>query len=249
MSTNTELPEAKRLIKAIQQPMVDRALWIADAVIELHRQHKAVEALASESISNAQMVVKLQSLLDANISLNERLQAQLAAAQGQTKTRAEECRGYALLGTGQYCIKHTLDFDHELGAELLITLATDEDKSGNRQVGESRDDPEPGKPIQPEDMVIRIGFLSERGLFALEDQLAWIRKLHFAAAPIPQQVAQQAQPERAPSGIEFTADEKQALIELAELSGHSSDDFEPECPACTAWAKLTAALKQGGQHD
>ena len=98
------------------------------------------------------------------------------------KTRAEECRGYALLGTGQYCIKHTPDFQPELGAELIITLATDEDKSGNRQVGESRDNPEPGRPIQPEEIVIRIGFLSERGLFALEDQLAWIRRLHFSEA-------------------------------------------------------------------
>jgi hypothetical protein len=98
------------------------------------------------------------------------------------KTRAEECRGYALLGTGQYCINHTLDFHPELGAELIITLSTDADKSDNRQVGESRDNPEPGKPIQPEEMVIRIGFLSERGLFALEDQLAWIRRLHFPDA-------------------------------------------------------------------
>ena len=128
-----------------------------------------------------------QNTIEALIAERDALAAQLAAAQEQTKTRAEECRGYALLGTGQYCINHTTDFDHELGAELIITLATDEDKSGNRQVGESRDNPEPGKPIQPEDMVIRIGFLSERGLFALEDQLAWIRKLHFAAAPIPQQ--------------------------------------------------------------
>ena len=60
--------------------------------------------------------------------------------------------------------------------------------------------------------------------------------------------AQQAQPERAPSDLDLTSDEQQALIDLLVLDGHSSDDFEPECPSCTAWEKLTAAIKQGGQR-
>jgi len=89
-------------------------------------------------------------------------------------------KGYALLGSGLYAINHSADFDPALGAELIITLATEEEKAG-REIGESRDYPEGRPPIQSDDMVIRIGFLSERALFALEDQLSEIRKLHFTA--------------------------------------------------------------------
>lgn len=98
------------------------------------------------------------------------------------QTEAEKCRGYALLGTGNYCIDHTPDFDKELGAEILITLATDADRSNNRQIGEARDNPPNAPPIQPNEMVIRIGFLNERGLFALEDQLRMLREIHFPVA-------------------------------------------------------------------
>jgi hypothetical protein len=93
-------------------------------------------------------------------------------------------KGYALLGTGNYVINHTADFHPELGAELVITLATDADRSGNRQIGESRDNPDDAPPIQPDEMVIRIGFLNERALFALEDQLRQLRAVHFAG-PAP----------------------------------------------------------------
>lgn len=89
-------------------------------------------------------------------------------------------KGYALLGTGNYVINHSADFDPELGAELLITLATDADRTGGRQIGESRDNPNDAPPIQADDMVIRIGFLNERALFALEDQLRMLRAVHFA---------------------------------------------------------------------
>lgn len=88
-------------------------------------------------------------------------------------------RGYALLGTGNYCINHSAEFSSKLGAELVITLATDADKSGNRQIGESRDNINDTLPIQADEMVIRIGFLNERGLFALEDQISKLRALHF----------------------------------------------------------------------
>lgn len=95
----------------------------------------------------------------------------------------KQCRGYALLGTGNYLLNHSDDFHPELGVELIITLATAKDKEGNRQIGETRDNPHHRQPIQPEDMVVRIGFLNERGLFALEKQLAEIRKQFFADRP------------------------------------------------------------------
>lgn len=139
----------------------------------------ALAAMTDDGRSDTCIVIRAQELAAAmNAAIKHYLEAQPEPA----KTRVEECRGYALLGTGQYCINHTANFHPELGAELIITLATDEDKSDNRKVGESRDNPEPRKPIQPEEMVIRIGFLSERGLFALEDQLARIRRLHFSEA-------------------------------------------------------------------
>jgi hypothetical protein len=121
----------------------------------------------------------------------DQLRTAVAAALGrgavpQGYVLAPEWRGYALLGSGQYLINHSADFDPDLGAELIITLATDEDREGDRQIGESRPTKNPGESIQADDMVIRIGFLSERGLFALEDQLSEIRKLHFAAAPSPE---------------------------------------------------------------
>jgi hypothetical protein len=140
----------------------------------------------------------------------DQLRTAVAAALGrgevpQGYVLAPEWRGYALLGSGRYLINHSADFDPDLGAELIITLATDEDREGDRQIGESRPTKNPGEPIQADDMVIRIGFLSERGLFALEDQLSEIRKLHFAAAPSPE--ATQPTQAEAPSEAETLLDE------------------------------------------
>lgn len=105
----------------------------------------------------------------------------------------EQFRGYALLGSGKYMLNHSDDFHPELGAELIITLATEKDKEGNRQIGETRDNPDHRQPIQPEDMVVRIGFLNERGLFALENQLAEIRKQFFADDKSPASAHQPAE--------------------------------------------------------
>jgi len=91
-------------------------------------------------------------------------------------------RGYAALGTGQYVINHSAA---GYPAELVITLATEADKAG-RQIGESRDNQPDAPLIQADEMVIRIAFTSERGLFALEDQLAWIRRVHFPCPPAPE---------------------------------------------------------------
>ena len=108
------------------------------------------------------------------------------AAQEKPAPESAPARGYAALGTGQYAINHSRA---GYPAELCISLASDEDKSGNRQVGESRDNP-PDSEIRAEDMLIRIAFTSERGLFALEDQLAWVRRVHFPeSAPAPEPVA------------------------------------------------------------
>lgn len=94
-------------------------------------------------------------------------------------------RGYAALGTGQYVINHSAA---GYPAELVITLATEADKAG-RQIGESRDNQPDAPLIQADEMVIRIAFTSERGLFALEDQLAWIRRVHFPCPPAPEPTA------------------------------------------------------------
>lgn len=97
-------------------------------------------------------------------------------------------KGYALLGSGQYLINHAANYDPELGAELIITLATEKDREGGRKIGESRPNAEDSPPVQPEEMVIRIGFLNGDALFALEDQLADVRKvLEAAGKAAPQQ--------------------------------------------------------------
>jgi len=153
----------------------------------------------------------LQQALDALIVAREAVDFhssglyQISAAISAIKAQQEQpapdltqdplhgARGYALLGTGNYCINHSAEFSSRLGAELVITLATDADKSGNRQIGESRDNTNDTPPIQADAMVIRIGFLNERGLFALEDQISKLRALHF-----PDSKAQQEQPAQKP---------------------------------------------------
>ena len=83
-------------------------------------------------------------------------------------------RGYANLGTGQYCINHSRS---GVPAELVITLATDEEKAG-RAVGEERDNA-PDAVIQPDAMCVRLRFWSVAGLDALEQQLRYLRDVHF----------------------------------------------------------------------
>jgi hypothetical protein len=95
-------------------------------------------------------------------------------------------KGYALLGTGMYSLNHSAaPADPELGAEFFITLATDEQKSGNRQIGERRANDVRHDPVQPEEMVLRIGFLTPQALYALEDQLRLLRAEHFPASASP----------------------------------------------------------------
>jgi hypothetical protein len=93
-------------------------------------------------------------------------------------------KGYALLGdparTGGYVMEHSAaPPDPELGAEFIIRPATEKDRDGGRQVGETR--PTDGGPIQPETMAIRIGFLNVAALDALEAQLRVLREENFPA--------------------------------------------------------------------
>ncbi|UXY14779.1 hypothetical protein N8I74_15860 [Chitiniphilus purpureus] len=106
-------------------------------------------------------------------------------------------KGYALLGNGDYLINHSAPpIDAGLGAEIVITNATTADKSGNRQVGESREN-SPGKGIAADAMVIRIGFLNMAALDALEGQLRMLRRAHWpksdeaepAAPQVPSRMA------------------------------------------------------------
>ena len=92
-------------------------------------------------------------------------------------------RGYALLGTRNYLLNHSAaPTDPELGAEFFITFASEADKSGNRQVGESCDTDLESGPIEAKDMVLRIGFTCHEAVDALTDQLALMRKENFPDA-------------------------------------------------------------------
>lgn len=93
-----------------------------------------------------------------------------------------DCRGYALFGTGRYILNHTsAPVDPQLGAEVIVTLATDKDREGGRKIGESRDTDPDAPAIQPGEMVIRMGFLVPEAIDALEDQLICLRRENFPA--------------------------------------------------------------------
>lgn len=83
-------------------------------------------------------------------------------------------RGYANLGTGMYCITHT---DAKTPAELIISMATEDDKSNNRRVGESRF--KDAHVIYPINIAVRIRFQTVEALDALEHQLRELRVEHF----------------------------------------------------------------------
>ena len=137
-----------------------------------------ITTVSDKEIAQAATIEQLRQEVTAWSVTAENLEAERDALKAQEYPPA--WRGYALLGSGNYVINHSRDFDNDLGAELIITFATEADRAGNRQIGESRMNPTDVPPIQAKDMVIRIGFLSERGLFALEEQLQFIRDTHFS---------------------------------------------------------------------
>jgi hypothetical protein len=83
-------------------------------------------------------------------------------------------RGYACLGIGAYVINHSAKGEP---AELVISVATDKEKAG-RTVGDSRNNA-PGAMVQPEAMAVRLRFENVAGLDALEQQLRFVRSVHF----------------------------------------------------------------------
>ena len=124
-------------------------------------------------------------------------------------------KGYALFGTGQYVLNHTAaPMDPELGAEILVTLATDKDREGDRKIGESRDTDPNAPPIQPQDMVIRMGFLCPEAIDALEDQLILLRRENF---PETKPLAQRAV--EGPLGAQQQDDVPAPPEPVAEVTG------------------------------
>ena len=92
-----------------------------------------------------------------------------------TACGSEKTLGYALLGSGQYlldCSKVANGYP-----ALIVSLATEEQKKG-RVVGDTRVN-EPGRMIQPEDIVVCFEFQTLAGLEALEQQLRFLREEFF----------------------------------------------------------------------
>lgn len=95
--------------------------------------------------------------------------------EGESRVWAPDYRGYAHLGTGQYLLHSSAVGEP---AELVISVATEEEKAG-RVVGDRiANGPNPA-PIQPEAMAVRLRFSSVAGLDTLEAQLLELRKDHF----------------------------------------------------------------------
>ena len=97
-------------------------------------------------------------------------------------------RGYAALGTGQYLL-NACPATEVLPAELVISIATEEEKAG-RVIGDLKD-VEPGTEIDPSSMAVRLAFFSVSGLDALEQQLRILREESFPnTTPQPDRVAE-----------------------------------------------------------
>jgi len=157
----------------------------------------------------------------------ERLAAQ-AAPTDTEMVLVPPWKGYALLGTGNYILNSSAaPPDPKLGAEFFITFATDADKSGNRQVGETRANDPNAAPVQPEEMVLRIGFLTPQALCALEGQLRVLREENFpesvAAQPSQAPVVQAMQPTQA---VRMLTDDEQAAIIDMHSTGRAQGDHE-----------------------
>ena len=97
-------------------------------------------------------------------------------------------RGYAALGTGQYLL-NACPATEDLPAELVISIATEEEKAG-RVIGDLKD-VEPGTEIDPSSMAVRLAFFSVAGLDALEQQLRILREESFpSTTPQPDRTAE-----------------------------------------------------------
>ncbi len=98
---------------------------------------------------------------------------QAAYADGRAdEAEALAHRGYALMGAGAYIL--TVCDGDERGPELVISLATDEERAA-RTVGDLRDVVR-GQEIPLERTAIRLQFASIAGLDAVEQQLRFLRE-------------------------------------------------------------------------
>lgn len=91
---------------------------------------------------------------------------------------APHYRGYARLGSGQYMLQHSAKGEP---AELIISIASEAQKA-EREIGEVRETPTPPPLVYPEEMAVRIEFTTAQALFALEQQLTFLREEHFRPA-------------------------------------------------------------------
>ena len=118
-------------------------------------------------------------------------EAAIAAAPQPEQVESEpvpDFRGYAALGTGQYLL-NACPATEDLPAELVISIATEEEKAG-RVIGDLKD-VEPGTEIDPSSMAVRLAFFSVSGLDALEQQLRILREESFPnTTPQPDRVAE-----------------------------------------------------------
>lgn len=203
MSTNTKLAEALRKLEQ----------WVSEAADE---DGSSFDWHAINADEGAQA--------RAALAAHDAEQAAQAVPAGFKL--APHYRGYALLGTGRYLIDSTdAPADPELGAELIISIASEKDREG-REIGERRD--MPARTIQPDDMAVRIGFANERGLFALEDQLWTLRQEHWPGtqsaamlAAAPAAPAPEA-PKAAPAGLYVGVIER--LMRLSTRLGLANGD-------------------------
>lgn len=101
---------------------------------------------------------------------------------------APSARGYARVGAGRYVLQPCLaDVDGAEVPSLVIRLAT-EDECNRRTVGDLEDTPEEevGVPMDENLIVCQLDFVSDMGLYALQQQLRLLRHYHFPGTEDPE---------------------------------------------------------------
>lgn len=138
--------------------------------VALSSASERIERLALEALNQQ------QEIRDLRLALQQAKAASTLPPDGYVI--APHYRGYAHLGTGNYLVNHTAE---DNPAEIVISIATDEEKAG-RTVGDERDNI-PGALIQADVMCVRIRFENVAGLDVLEKQLRYLREFHFHSNP------------------------------------------------------------------
>ena len=143
---------------------------------------------------------------------------------------APHYRGYARLGIGAYLLNHSAA---GRPAELVISVATEEDKAG-RVVGDERENPH-GNEIQPEVIAVRLRFEAVAGLDALEQRLRYLRAAHF-----PDTTAAPAAPSVPPGWTDAESDAARLALELECLL---TDRDMPTATVSRWWDSAQEALQ------